>query len=85
MPKTSIRHSEAQWRTLLDAHRRSGLTIDAFCAREHLATSSFARRRGKLSSPSSFIELPAAVAVPVAAELRIEFDLGSGVVLRILR
>lgn len=78
-----IQRTDAQWQALFESQRRSGLTIDAFCRREGISVSSFNRRRAMLRSPEAFVELPSlAAALPV---LRIELDLGAGVVLRISR
>lgn len=92
-----IRRSEGQWQVLLDRQARSGLTVGAFCDREGVSKSSFARWRAMLGaareSPPAFLELPrVAAAGPMihhgagaGSGLHIELDLGAGIVLRITR
>jgi hypothetical protein len=82
---------------LLDRQARSGLTAGAFCDREDVSKSSFARWRAMLGaareSPPAFLELPrVAAAGPMihpgagaGSGLHIELDLGAGIVLRITR
>lgn len=42
------RHGERAWRGILEQHRRSGMSIEAFCAREGISRSSFGRWRARL-------------------------------------
>ena len=85
------RRSRAQWQRLLDAQPASGLSQQAYCARHHIAHSSFCRWKRELASvernarpigTSSFIELTAPIP---ASESRweIELELGNGVFLRL--
>ena len=48
--KSRVMRSEAQWAELIEAHRRSGMTIEAFCRRGESGRSSFTRWRGQLTA-----------------------------------
>lgn len=87
------RRSRAQWQRLLGAQPASGLSQQAYCARHHIAYSSFCRWKRELASvernarptgTSPFVELT--VPVP-AAESRweVELEFGNGVFLRLRR
>ena len=74
------------WRGLIDAWKRSGLSVNAFCRRRKLTRSNFDRWRRILPAepaepnPSSS---PAFVPLRVAAEPTAEVVLPSGVVVRL--
>ena len=74
------------WRDVLDAWKRSGQTINAFCRARKLTRSNFDRWRRILaaepteSKPSSF---PSFVPLRVVAEPMAEVVLSSGVVVRL--
>jgi hypothetical protein len=74
------------WRALVDAWKRSGQTVNAFCRARQLTRSNFDRWRRILtaeSSESSPSPLPAFVPVRVVAEPMAEVVLRSGVVVRV--
>lgn len=48
--KSWRRHSDQAWRTMIEAQRRSGLSIEAFCAREGVSRASFGRWRSMLAA-----------------------------------
>ncbi|MFP4596571.1 IS66 family insertion sequence element accessory protein TnpA [Ralstonia sp.] len=91
------RRSRQRWRELVDEQRASGLSVDAFCKRHGLATSTFFNwaRRFKTEAPSEaeqaspdvadFVEFEAPpVPRTTAAEASpIELVLPSGLVLRV--
>lgn len=87
------RRGRAQWQRLLDAQSASGLSQQAYCARHHIAYSSFCRwkrelasveRNARPSGTSSFIEL--AAPIPSAESCwEVELELGNGVFLRLRR
>lgn len=87
------RRSRTHWQRLLDAQSASGLSQQAYCARHHIAYSSFCRWKRELASvernassvgTSPFVELT--VPAP-AAESRweVELEFGNGVFLRLRR
>ena len=74
------------WRALVDAWRRSGQTVNAFCRARQITRSNFDRWRRILAAPqseSSPPPVPAFVPVRVVAEPMAEVVLRSGVVLRL--
>lgn len=85
------RRSRAQWQRLLDAQSASGLSQQAYCARHHIAHSSFCRWKRELASvernarptgTSPFVELTPPL--PAAeSPWEIELELGNGVFLRL--
>ncbi len=83
------RRTRAQWQRVLAAQETSGLSQQAFCARHHIAYSSFCRWKrefSRLEPPTSpaFIELtPAAPAT--RTDWDVELELGEGVYLRLRR
>ena len=90
------RLSRQRWRELVNEHRASGLSVDAFCKQQGLATSTFFNwaRRFKTEAPSvmaqaspdaaDFVELEAPLAPTTVAEAPpIELVLPSGLVLRV--
>lgn len=83
------RRTRAQWQRVLAAQAASGLSQEAYCARHHIAYSSFCRWKRELGhreppmSPA-FIELtPAAPATRRGWD--VELELGEGVFLRLRR
>lgn len=92
-----VRRSPGQWHKLFDEYRASGLSQNAFCAREGVAYASFCTWRRKLAS--STIEAPVAHGLPAFVEVTpstdaepcslpgwdIELALGDEVVLRLRR
>ena len=83
------RRTASQWRGILSRFRRSGLSVEAFCARESLSQSSFRRWQARLAAadrapkPGSFVELgvPAPPATP--SSWTVELELPDHTVLRI--
>ena len=74
------------WRALVDAWKRSGQTVNAFCRARQLTRSNFDRWRRILSAESnesSPTPSPAFVSVRVVAEPMAEVVLRSGVVVRV--
>ncbi len=91
-----IRRSAEQWRSLIDDQASSGLSQVAFCKREKIAPSSFAKWKRKLSTPGSkrqeltpdltpWIDLGPLGSQPKPSAWDIELDLGGGVCLRLRR
>jgi transposase-like protein len=63
-----VNRTRAQWRTLVEQHRGSGLTVGAFCTQVGASTSAFARwRRVFGSSRARRASGKSAVARPEAA------------------
>ena len=48
--KSWRRHPEQAWRAMIEGHRRSGMSIEAFCAREGVSRSSFGRWRSLIAA-----------------------------------
>jgi len=48
--KSWRRHSEQAWRAMIEGQRRSGMSIEAFCAREGVSRSSFGRWRSMIAA-----------------------------------
>jgi transposase-like protein len=48
--KSWRRHGEQAWRAMIEGQRRSGMNIEAFCAREGVSRSSFGRWRRLLAA-----------------------------------
>jgi hypothetical protein len=76
------------WRALVDAWKRSGQSINAFCLARQLTRSNFDRWRRILAaepgvSPTSPTPSPAFVPVRVVAEPMAEVVLPSGIVVRV--
>ena len=74
------------WRTLVDAWKRSGQTVNAFCRSRQLTRSNFDRWRRILAADpvvSPPTPLPAFVPIRVVAEPMAEVVLRSGVVVRV--
>lgn len=90
-----IRRSADDWRSILDQQRGSGLSQAAFCAREGIALSTFARWKQRLNgeaAPDSrdddapgtdWIDLSRLTGT--GSGWTIELDLGEGVRLRLAR
>lgn len=51
--KSRVMRSDVQWAELVEAHRRSGMTIEAFCRQKGIGKSSFTRWRGQLAGSSA--------------------------------
>lgn len=88
-----VRRTVAEWREVLEAQEASGLSVLAFCKREKLSRSVFARWRRELGRESggaadagaSFVELPLpgpAVTPRSLATGELELSLPGGVTLR---
>jgi len=84
-----VRRSRSEWRAIMKAFEKSGLTISAFCEREAISRSAFAdwkRRLGKtVPREPRFVELtppprPSPAALPAGGEF--ELSLPGGVTLR---
>ena len=92
-----IRRSTDQWRTIFADQASSGLTQQAFCDREGIAMSTFARWRQRLGLCAGasgdnlpFVELPrsgepALTSSPLDTGLALRLELGAGVVLELRR
>ena len=77
MAKMSGRRSEETWRGLLARQARSGVSVQAFCARERLNVNTFYGWRSKLRSSAAEREDAAAMSGSKAREQSGEFiDLG---------
>jgi hypothetical protein len=90
---------EARWRERVASQARSGLSVAAFCRREHLNAWAFyrwrtrlrgertsrvsARRAVRAASPAPFVDLGEVRSSGSRHELRLE--LGAGIVLTVLR
>lgn len=76
--KSRVMRSEAQWAELIEAHRRSGMTIEAFCRQERIGRSSFTRWRGQLAANSAADRKATDfLAIPIRGGAGIELELGS--------
>lgn len=74
--KSRIMRSEAQWAELIEAHRRSGMTIEAFCRQERIGRSSFTRWRGQLTASSAADQKATDfLAIPIRGGAGIELEL----------
>ena len=96
--KRHQRRSAEQWRALIEAQARSGLSQAAFCEREGLCAGSFWNWRRRLqdsvaqvtrdsiaeSSPPPFVEI-GTTSRALDAGLRVRLDLGAGIVLELSR
>jgi len=87
-----VRRSAGDWREILERQQASGLSQAAFCQREGIALSTFARWKQRfdadartdsepVAGESGWVELPA-VGLSTSAWM-IELDLGGGVCLRL--
>lgn len=87
-----VRRSADDWREILEQQRASGLSQVAFCRREEIALSTFARWKQRLAAQPKtgsesvagepgWIELPSIE--QSGAGWLIELDLGGGVCLRL--
>ncbi len=66
-----------QWSELIEAHRLSGLTVEAFCRQENVSKSSFTRWRGQLSGGAEKVQNTAEfLAIPIQGEAGIEVEVG---------
>jgi hypothetical protein len=101
VPVSGGRRSEAQWRALVSAFAKSGLSRRAFCARQGVPVSTLDWWRKRLGvvpragasragSDALFVELSPPVSA--TSDTRdsvpawdVELDLGAGVVLRVRR
>jgi len=81
------RRTAPEWREILSRYRRSGVSIETFCARESLSKSTFVRWRERLaaddSAPSSFVELAAPSLPATLSPWTVEFELPAGIVVRV--
>lgn len=90
-----IRRSAEDWQSIFEQHHTSGLSQAAFCEREGIALSTFARwkqrlsdeapsvREGDSASNSDWIDLSSLD--NASAGWTIELDLGDGICLRLVR
>lgn len=92
------RRSAEQWRALIEAQARSGLSQKAFCEREGLCAGSFWNWRRRLrqsdadeparavegAMPPAFVEI-GTTSRPLEAGLKVRLELGAGVVLELSR
>lgn len=89
---------ESEWRRLIVAQQRSGLSQRAFCEQEGLCAQSLRNWRRRLcpvtrspasaqqhEAPAAFVEIGAGVSGPLDAGLRVRLELGAGVVLELSR
>jgi transposase-like protein len=90
-----IRRTAQQWRGLIEAQARSGLSIAAFCRREGLCAGSMDNWRRRLreevdvsvpveQTAPTFVELSDPRAAP-AGGVKLRLDLGGGMVLELTR
>ena len=86
------RLSTEQWRDIMLSYEQSGLTQDAFCARESLAPSTFYSWRQRLGDAKQvkrpvpaplFVELRPPHPQPISTDWDIELSLGENIVLRL--
>ena len=78
MGKMSRRRSEQTWRELVAQQVGSGLSVQAFCGREHLNVNTFYGWRSKLRASAARREDAAAMSGSKASERSGDFiDLGS--------
>jgi hypothetical protein len=78
------RLTAAAWRKILARFERSNLSIQAFCDRESLSTSSFHRWRRKLVPQSeSFVELAVPAAASDPSAWTVELELSGHILLRV--
>ncbi len=96
--KRHQRRSPDQWRALIEAQARSGLSQAAFCEREGLCAGSFWNWRRRLqdsvaegapdsiaqSRPPTFVEI-GTTSRPLEAGWKVRLDLGAGIVLELSR
>ena len=68
--KRQQRHGERGWRAILEQHRRSGMSIEAFCAREGLSRASFGRWRARLGGVARDTAIDRAEAIGPGGEPR---------------
>jgi len=87
-----VRRSADDWREILEQQRASGLSQVAFCRREEIALSTFARWKQRLAAQpeigsESVANEPGWIELPSIAQSGsgwlIELDLGGGVCLRL--
>jgi hypothetical protein len=71
------------WRDLLDAWKRFGQTVNAFCRNRKLTRSNFDRWRRILAAEAATAEPPSFVPVRVVAEPMAEILLPSAIVMRL--
>ena len=89
---------ESEWRRLIVAQQRSGLSQRAFCEQEGVSAQSLTNWRRRLGlvtrspasaqpheAPATFVEIGAALSRPLGAGLRVRLELGAGVVLELSR
>ncbi len=85
-----IRRSVSQWEEIMQAYEESGLTQEAFCIQQSLATSTFYKWRQRLAGEKrynqavpEFIELTPTTQAVNSSHWDIELSLSSSIVLRI--
>ena len=83
------RRTATEWREILSRYRQSGLSVEAFCARESLSKSSFRRWRERLaardpaSKAAAFVELATSAPLADSSPWTVELELPVGIVLRV--
>ncbi len=87
--QVKVRRTEAQWQDIMLSYKKSGLSQEAFCAQQAIATSTFHKWRQRLAADKShdkaiseFIELTPAQPSN-SGDWDIELSLSSTIVLRI--
>lgn len=89
------RRSREQWQALLGRFASAGLSVSAFCALESVSEANFYRWKGLLppsgaghavaQAAGGFVDLGPMASGPREARLEVRLDLGSGVVLHVVR
>ncbi len=86
----NLRRSSEQWQELMSSYEKSGLTQEAFCAKESLSPSTFYTWRKRLccvtvAKPKEprFVELSTSLPNRESSDWDIELTLGDNIVLRL--
>jgi len=88
--QVKVRRTEAQWQDIMLSYKKSGLSQEAFCAQQVIATSTFHKWRQRLAADKShdqaipeFVELTSTRQSSHSGDWDIELSLSSTIVLRI--
>jgi len=88
--QVKVRRTAEQWQEILSAYENSGLSQEAFCTQQSLATSTFHKWRQRLAADKpqtqavpEFIELTSIPQSAHSGDWDIELSLSSTIVLRI--